>query len=379
LRYTDANGIRHTEHYRTMDEAERQRTLRLAEIADGLPVSSKPNRVLFEELAADVITDYKINKRKSLDDIDARLRLHILPVLGKRKASQITTADLKIYIRMRMGETPTPANGTINRELEAIRHTFRLAMIGRKLFHMPHVPMLVERNVRTGFLTRQEVDRLCSSLEEPYRSFTMFGFFTGWRYEEIQELEWRHIDFVASEIRLDPGTTKNGDGRVFPFTAELRQLLKSVRASEAKPKNVKFGRPEETDKVAAIVPYVFTAYGQKVGAFRKSWARACYKAGLPCTIVPETFIAKRGPDKGKECVRVKKIIPARTFHDLRRSAAREMRNQGVSERVIMELMGHRTRSMFDRYSIVSREDLAAAAAAIDGAQKGRQKGHSTGG
>jgi hypothetical protein len=33
------------------------------------------------------------------------------------------------------------------------------------------------------------------------------------------------VDFSAGEVRLDPGTTKNDEGRTFPFTDALRALL----------------------------------------------------------------------------------------------------------------------------------------------------------
>ena len=50
-----------------------------------------------------------------------------------------------------------------------------------------------------------------------------FAYITGWRIAiEVLPLEWRQVDFAAGEVRLDAGTTKNGDGRVFPMTAELR-------------------------------------------------------------------------------------------------------------------------------------------------------------
>ena len=52
----------------------------------------------------------------------------------------------------------------------------------------------------------------------------------GWRTpSEILPLEWRQVDRVAGEVRLDPGTTKNDEGRVFPFTAELRRILEEQR------------------------------------------------------------------------------------------------------------------------------------------------------
>ena len=53
-----------------------------------------------------------------------------------------------------------------------------------------------------------------------------FAYITGWRTpSEILTLEWRHVDLTAGEVRLDPGTTKNDDGRVFPLTRELRRVL----------------------------------------------------------------------------------------------------------------------------------------------------------
>src|SRR4051794_29169446 len=52
------------------------------------------------------------------------------------------------------------------------------------------------------------------------------GYLTGWGTDsETLPLEWRNVDFTAGEVRLDPGTTKNKDGRVFPMTNELRVLL----------------------------------------------------------------------------------------------------------------------------------------------------------
>lgn len=351
ISYYDVNSTR---QYETIsDELTALATLasRVSDVAKGIPVTAQPGMVRFDELCLDVIDDYEVNGRRSRKDAKVRVGRHIDPVFGAMKASQITGAQINSYAIARRAEGAPPA--TINRELALIRRAFNLAIQNCKLLMKPHVAMLRENNVRTGFFTREEVDRLCLVLKEPYSSFVLFAFLTGWRTGEIRGLEWRNVDFGADEIRLDPGTTKNGEARVFSMTTELRSLLKARQEVQ---------KAERKKGKAVLTPYVFEVAGKPIGEFRKTWKTANRAAGLPCIF----------DDKGKF------VRAVRIFHDLRRSAAREMENAGVPRSTIKDLMGHKTDSMFSRYRIVSAADKKRAAEIIDGARSGAKGATETG-
>jgi len=186
-----------------------------------------------------------------------------------------------------------------------------------------------------------------------------FGYITGWRLHEVLNLRWRNIDFDAGEVRLDVGSTKNGDGRIFPFdlVPELRQVLDRRReAHQALTKRQQKGVltfAPKRDAQRQAEAFVFTPKsGEKVNSFYKRWWTACRAAGIADRIVEKTLA-----DGSVQ----REAHPGRIFHDFRRTAVRNLVNAGVPERVAMQITGHRTRAIFDRYHIVSPEDLREAA------------------
>ncbi len=114
--------------------------------------------------------------------------------------------------------------------------------------------------------------------------------------------------------------SKNGESRIVTFeTGELAELMDRRKAARM----VK----TTTAEVPAI--YIFHCKGEPIGDFRKSWATACKLAGLE----------------------------HRLFHDLRRTAVREMLRSGVHESTARKISGHKTASMLQRYNIQSESDI----------------------
>jgi integrase len=288
---------------------------------------------------------------------------HLIPFFGRHtKMSMIAAAWIKQFIEHQL--EAGAANATVNRQLEALRRAFTVAIQDELLASKPYIPRLREDNVRTGFFDRKQFEALRQHLPRPCReplteaeiaadpliAITEFGWITGWRLGEVRGLRWKNVDSVNGVVRLEPGTTKNGEGREFPMTRSLRAVLeRRFAVAQAE-------RPLYLDVDPESL--VFRKRGGKdVGDFRKTWHRACRQAGVPDRVV------RKASRTGKI---VERRLPGLTFHDFRRTAVRRLVEEaGVSERVAMTMTGHKTRSVFDRYHIVSLRDRREAARRLD--------------
>lgn len=106
---------------------------------------------------------------------------------------------------------------------------FTLAAEAQRVLHRPHIPMLREHNGRTGFFEREEFEAVRTALPAALRSVVTFAYLTGWRVpSEVLVLQWRQIDRTVGIVRLDPGQTKNDEGRTFPYGHLLPQLRDAI-------------------------------------------------------------------------------------------------------------------------------------------------------
>lgn len=130
---------------------------------------------------------------------------------------------------------------------------------------------------------------------------------------------WRQVDFEAQEVRLEPGTTKNKEGRTFPFSAfpKLAKLLREQRECTN----------AVEQRTGSIVPHVFHRDGEPIKSMTGGWNGAAERAGLEGAI----------------------------FHDLRRTGVRNLERAGVSRSVAMKLTGHKTEAVYRRYAIADKK------------------------
>ena len=230
------------------------------------------------------------------------------------------------------------ANGTINRELAALRRILNLGaqQTPPKVNRVPFIPMLKENNTRKGFFEHGAFLSLREVLPVYLKPFVTFGYRTGWRDTEITGLTWSDVDLKNGIVTLKVGETKNYEARTLYLDDELKSIFQE--------------QWEQRKSHNKLMPYVFlnNKGTGPMGDFRKAWNAACRQVGLGYGYKVTSDYVKKWQEK---------LPPGPIFHDFRRTAVRNMIRSGTPEGVAMKISGHKTRSVFDRYNIVSDSDL----------------------
>lgn len=292
---------------------------RHAEMGSGRLVGPDAERITLADLCEALIDDQLASRRRSVD----RTRLsveHLKAFFGaEARALDIGTDRINAYVRHRFEDGASP--GTVRRELSALKRAFNLAVKAQRLPTRPDIPMPTVDNVRKGFFKAGDLEAVIDELPAYLRPVVRFSALTGWRKGEILSLTWAQVDFDAGEMRLEPGTTKNDEGRTFPFAAlpPLAELLQEQRERT---------RALERER-GEIIPWVFHREGNQILSMRTAWNGATRRAGLKGWL----------------------------FHDLRRTAVRNLERAGVPRSVAMKLTGHTTEEVYRRYAIADSAAL----------------------
>ncbi len=327
------NGRPVRESTRTDKDSEAKRFLKEREgrAATGQPIVRRADRIRYEEIRENLCRYYKTSGKRNLKEADTRLN-NLDPFFRQRRVVDITPDVVTQYVEAR--QASRRANATINRELETLIKMLRVAYENGKLLRMPVLHKLKPAPPRQGFFEPNQFQAVRQRLPVDVQVAVSIAYEFGWRMQsEVLSLTLAQVDLKEGTLRLEPGSTKNGDARTVYMTPELRTLV------AAQVERVKVLQRRLGLVIPALFPHLHGRHrGKPLQDFRKRWARACRDAGRPGML----------------------------RHDFRRTAVRNLVNAGVPERVAMNITGHRTRSIFDRYHILSPQDLKDAARKLTG-------------
>lgn len=321
---------------------------------------------------------YKSDNLREAIEATQRWNIRLRDKFGSFRASELTPDDIADYKKWATGEeldgdaspqlrswkpiARVVAKTTCNRDLQMLSSAYTTGIEAGKirLADRPFIRKFAEDNVRLGFIEQAEYDQLddlasAMGAEGLYlRGLLSVGYELGNRREEARSLKVSQCDFTGEgTICLQPGTTKNGEGRWASMTPEMYDIL--WQCSQGK-----------TDDDA-----LFTyPDGQPVADFTKAWRNLCMAADLGkcyCRDCEQETLSASWCDV---CQSTNIGYEGLLFHDLRRSAVRNMRRRGVQQEVAMKISGHKTASTFSRYNIVDMQDQLSVAEKV---QAGKER------
>ena len=247
---------------------------------------------------------------------------------GTRIVSDIKPADLENYQarRKRQGKSDQTIDQEIGAAKTMINKAFDNDLVGGEtLKAFKRVRKMLKRNsnARKKILSPSQFNQLMEYLPLHTKWILATGFYTGMRSREVLSLTWDKVSLKDRTIQLEAKDTKNREARLIPICDGLNEVLKGIPGAI------------HDDHVFLYRGNAGKKPGRPVKNIRKSLANSCEKAGIPYgRFMRDGFV----------------------FHDLRHTFNTYMRKAGVQESVIMDITGHSTREMFDRYNTIDADD-----------------------
>jgi integrase len=229
------------------------------------------------------------------------------------------------------------ASANINREIAALKRMFNLGAkeTPPKVDRVPYIQSLHEDNVKEGYFEDADYYALLEQLLDYMKGVVEFAYWIGWREAQIRNLTWDMVKIKDRLITAPGRITKNSKPHTIYMNDPVLDIIKQRRSQR------NLG-----------CPYVFHRSGKQIIDFRFVWNTACRIAGLGYGYRISSRYVKKHETEFK---------PGPTMHDFRRTMARNMTKAGIAEKATMAVGGWKTRSVFDRYNIITVDDLKHAA------------------
>lgn len=308
------------------EEAKALLILREGDAIRGIPTPDpRLKRITVSDILESFIAHQQMIGAKSIEHVKRYyIENELIPVFGRVEVRALTTEMVQSYILKQ--QEAGYSNSSINKVLACLNRALVLAERNRRIQQKPYIPLLKPSAPREGFYTDEKWQRLKAAMQHPARVHAWpvleTARLTGCRISELigdHGLEWRNVNLKEGWIRLEGGTTKNGDGRTIPILPALHPVLSALW--------------DERLQQQSITPWVFTLRGKPIASIRSAFESARAEAGLP----------------------------ERKIHDTRRTFRRYLALAGVPDKVGQAILGHKDLRTYQAYFPVVDADKAEAA------------------
>jgi len=266
--------------------------------------------------------------------------------LGEKANEEMTAITQDDITRFRNQEAKTLSSKTVNHDLKCLKMLFKSARRDRVISDDPSefvkTTKKAQPTTRRPFTT-EELERVLAAADDEWQSLIRFGLYTGQRLGDLAALTWQNVDLQRAELRIT--TQKTSKSLILPIPSHLLARIKDAPGSKM-PKD-------------PIHPSAYKAWKEsgKTSTISNQFVNLLAKAGLR-EKKPHRKSAN-APGRG-----VGSSTGGLSFHCLRHTAVSMMKDAGVPEAAVMELVGHDSEQMSAHYTHVGTEALKKAAASL---------------
>jgi len=260
-----------------------------------------------------------------------------------RDLSEISSRDLVAFRNSLAGKLSAD---TTNRYIKILRMLFKAAQRDGYIVENPAEFVELVRDSSGGGVGRRpltipEIKSVLSVADPEWQSLIKFGLYTGQRLGDLASLTWANIDLERNELRLT--TQKTGKRLTIPLGTALRAHIESVE------------HPDKLD--LPLHPRAFEAVVRQGRAVSVSnwFTELLAQAGLR----EKRDHQSRGI--GRNAKRAESLL---SFHSLRHTAVSLLKDAGIPQAAVQELIGHDSAAMSQLYTHTGRESLLKAANAL---------------
>jgi len=266
-----------------------------------------------------------------------------LEFLGTAAELDLSVVTRKMITEFRNQVAQKASATTTNHDLKAIKLIFRSAKRDGYIIEDPSefvesVRRKTSEDARRPF-TISEIRSVIDVADKEWSSLVLFGLYTGQRLADLATLRWDNIDLARNEIRIK--TRKTGKRLSIPIAPALKAHVASLPA----------GREGYLHPKAAAT----VTRQKRSGTLSNQFADLLAQAGL------RDKAPHRSKGKGRDAKRSSNGL---SFHALRHTAVSLLKDAGIPEAVVMELVGHDSKAVSAHYTHVGTEALAKAVAAL---------------